>query len=171
MQPHIFPLCSGNMCQQWQKHQYSAHHAFKTMRCFPKYKYVLSKPRHVTSLISNLTRGRFAVDLALDRDLFTHSRGMMCCTALLNVSCPAYFEPCFRIPRHLADGGRSGSMMMRQLHFAMLDLELHARFKPGGKETVFDVDHRIAQKTMVMQPLPEDRYCPPSFPPNSCPCP
>lgn len=52
---------------------------------------------------------------------------------------------------------RSGSMMMRQLHFAMLDLELHARFKPGGKETVFDVDHRIAEKTMVMQPLPEDR--------------
>ena len=49
--------------------------------------------------------------------------------------------------------------MMRQLHFAMLDLELHARFKPGGKETVFDVDHRIAQKTMVMPPLPEDRYC------------
>ncbi len=52
---------------------------------------------------------------------------------------------------------RSGSMMMRQLHFAMLDLELHARFKPGGKETVFDVDHRIAEKTMVMKPLPEDR--------------
>ena len=25
--------------------------------------------------------------------------------------------------------------MMRQLHFAMLDLELHAHFKPGGKET------------------------------------
>ena len=49
--------------------------------------------------------------------------------------------------------------MMRQLHFAMLDLELHARFKPGGKETVFDVDHRIAQKTLVMPPLPEDRYC------------
>ena len=47
---------------------------------------------------------------------------------------------------------------MRQLHFAMLDLELHARFKPGGKETVFDVDHRIAEKTMVMPPLPEDRY-------------
>lgn len=47
--------------------------------------------------------------------------------------------------------------MMRQLHFAMLDLELHARFKPGSKETVFDVDHRIAQKTMVMPPLPEDR--------------
>lgn len=52
---------------------------------------------------------------------------------------------------------RSGSMMMRQLHFAMLDLELHARFMPGGKETVFDVDHRIAEKTMVMKPLSEDR--------------
>ena len=48
--------------------------------------------------------------------------------------------------------------MMRQLHFAMLDLELHARYQPGGKETVFDVDHRIAEQTMVMKPLPEDRY-------------
>jgi Zn-dependent oligopeptidase len=57
----------------------------------------------------------------------------------------------------VCSGCRSGSMMMRQLHFAMLDLELHARFKPGGKETVFDVDHRIAEKTMVMKPLPEDR--------------
>ena len=49
-------------------------------------------------------------------------------------------------------------MMMRQLHFAMLDLELHARYQPGGTESVFDVDHRIAQQTMVMKPLQEDRY-------------
>lgn len=48
-------------------------------------------------------------------------------------------------------------MMMRQLHFAKLDLELHARYQPGGSETVFDVDHRIAQQTMVMKPLSEDR--------------
>ena len=53
---------------------------------------------------------------------------------------------------------RSGTMMMRQLHFAMLDLELHARYQPGGSESVFDVDHRIAQQTMVMKPLQEDRY-------------
>lgn len=52
---------------------------------------------------------------------------------------------------------RSGSMMMRQLHFAMLDLELHARYQPGGQESVFDVDHRIAEQTQVMKPLPEDR--------------
>ncbi len=27
---------------------------------------------------------------------------------------------------------RSGTMMLRQLHFSCVDLELHARFKPGG---------------------------------------
>ena len=53
---------------------------------------------------------------------------------------------------------RSGSMTLRQVHFASVDIELHARYQPGGKETVFDVDRRIAQRTAVMPPLPEDRY-------------
>lgn len=39
-----------------------------------------------------------------------------------------------------------------------MDLDLHSRFVPGGSETVFDADRRIAQKTMVMQPLEEDRF-------------
>ncbi len=47
--------------------------------------------------------------------------------------------------------------MMRQIHFATVDLELHARYQPGGELTIFDVDRRIAERTTVMPPLPEDR--------------
>ena len=51
---------------------------------------------------------------------------------------------------------RSGSMMLRQVHFSKVDLELHARYKPGaGDASVFDVDQRIAKKCLVMQPFPE----------------
>ena len=49
---------------------------------------------------------------------------------------------------------RAGSMMMRQIHFASVDLELHSRFKPGSSETVFDADRRIAQRTQVADLLP-----------------
>ena len=38
-------------------------------------------------------------------------------------------------------------MMMRQLHFSMLDLELHARYTPGASETVFDRDQALAKQT------------------------
>lgn len=48
-------------------------------------------------------------------------------------------------------------MTLRQVHFASVDIELHARYQTGGSESVFDVDRRIAQKTAVMPPLPEDR--------------
>merc|ERR1719486_225903 len=53
---------------------------------------------------------------------------------------------------------RAGSMMLRQIHFAMTDLELHTAFVPDKGETVFDVDRRIAKKTMVMQPIDDDRF-------------
>jgi oligopeptidase A len=52
----------------------------------------------------------------------------------------------------------SGSMMLRQLHFSAVDLELHYRYRPGGDETVADVRHRIAQTTTVLPPLPEDAF-------------
>jgi oligopeptidase A len=53
---------------------------------------------------------------------------------------------------------RSGSLMLRQLYFAFMDLELHARFDPNGSDTIFDVQRRIAAKTTPLPPLPEDRF-------------
>ena len=53
---------------------------------------------------------------------------------------------------------RAASMMLRQLHFSSTDLELHHRFDPDGKESPFDVERRIAERTAVMPPLPEDRF-------------
>jgi oligopeptidase A len=52
----------------------------------------------------------------------------------------------------------SGSAMLRQLHFSWVDLELHHRYQPGGSETPEDVRRRIAEKTTVMPPLPEDSF-------------
>jgi oligopeptidase A len=53
---------------------------------------------------------------------------------------------------------RAGSDMLRQLYFAFLDLELHQRWRPDGGESVFDVQHRVAARTTVLPPLPEDRF-------------
>ena len=54
---------------------------------------------------------------------------------------------------------RAGTQMLRQLNFGMTDLALHGGFLPGaGGETAFDVQRRIAEKTSVMPPLPEDRF-------------
>ncbi len=52
---------------------------------------------------------------------------------------------------------RAGSDMLRQLYFAFTDLELHERGVPEG-ETAFDVQRRVAEKTTVLPPLPEDRF-------------
>ncbi|MBE9116012.1 M3 family metallopeptidase [Lusitaniella coriacea LEGE 07157] len=53
---------------------------------------------------------------------------------------------------------RSGSAMLRQLHFSLLDIELHHRYQPGGEETPQQVRDRVAQTTTVMPPLPEDSF-------------
>lgn len=54
---------------------------------------------------------------------------------------------------------RAGSMTLRQVHFAMTDLELHARYVPGGEESVFDREKRVvSEKTQVLPPLREDRF-------------
>ena len=54
---------------------------------------------------------------------------------------------------------RAGSMMLRQLHFACVDLELHSRYVPGETEGgVFAVDRAVAARTTIMPPLPEDRF-------------
>ena len=52
----------------------------------------------------------------------------------------------------------SGSGMLRQLHFGMLDMELHSNYEPGGKETPSDVRDRLAKTTSVLQPIPEDNF-------------
>ena len=53
---------------------------------------------------------------------------------------------------------RAGSQMLRQLYFAFLDLALHHNFDPHGRETIFQVQERIAKITTVLPPLPEDRF-------------
>jgi oligopeptidase A len=53
---------------------------------------------------------------------------------------------------------RAGSDMLRQLYFALTDLALHDRFDPEGPESPFDVQRRVAERTTVLPPLPEDRF-------------
>ncbi|WP_449418777.1 M3 family metallopeptidase [Phormidium nigroviride] len=52
----------------------------------------------------------------------------------------------------------SGSGMLRQLHFSLVDIELHHGYQPGGKESVMDVRNRIAKTTTVLPPLPGDSF-------------
>ncbi len=53
---------------------------------------------------------------------------------------------------------QAGYAMLRQLNFAMTDLELHARYVPGQGETPFDVHRRVGKATTVIEPIPEDRF-------------
>jgi oligopeptidase A len=53
---------------------------------------------------------------------------------------------------------QAGLATLRQLNFGFLDLELHHRFEPGGGETPFDVQRRVARSTTVLPPIPEDRF-------------
>ena len=48
--------------------------------------------------------------------------------------------------------------MMRQLYFATMDLALHRTDLAEAGESIFDVQRRIAEKTTVLPPLPEDRF-------------
>jgi oligopeptidase A len=53
---------------------------------------------------------------------------------------------------------QAGLQTLRQLNFGFLDLELHHRFAPGGAETPFDVQRRVAARATVLPPIPEDRF-------------
>jgi oligopeptidase A len=52
----------------------------------------------------------------------------------------------------------SGSGMLRQVHFSLVDLELHSSYRPGSSETAADVRKRLAETTTVIPPLPEDAF-------------
>ncbi|MGB2923668.1 MAG: M3 family metallopeptidase [Limnothrix sp.] len=52
----------------------------------------------------------------------------------------------------------SGSTMLRQLHFSLLDIELHGKYDPTGDQTPEDIRDRLAKTTTVMPPLPEDSF-------------
>jgi oligopeptidase A len=53
---------------------------------------------------------------------------------------------------------RSGSNMVRQLEFGMIDMALHHNHDPAGSESALDVRKRIAELTSVLPVLPEDRF-------------
>ena len=53
----------------------------------------------------------------------------------------------------------SGMRYLRQCHFALTDLELHARYEPGVEgRSVFDAEREIAKKTTILEAIPDDRF-------------
>ncbi|KAJ4776364.1 Oligopeptidase A-like [Rhynchospora pubera] len=53
---------------------------------------------------------------------------------------------------------RAGSLSLRQIRFASVDLELHTTFDPSGDLSIFDVDRKVAERTYILPPFPEDRF-------------
>ncbi|KAI4314451.1 hypothetical protein L6164_027359 [Bauhinia variegata] len=53
---------------------------------------------------------------------------------------------------------RAGSLSLRQIRFATVDLELHTKYVPGGPESIYEIDQRVCERTQVIPPLPEDRF-------------
>ncbi|XP_042497318.1 organellar oligopeptidase A, chloroplastic/mitochondrial-like [Macadamia integrifolia] len=52
----------------------------------------------------------------------------------------------------------AGSLCLRQVRFATLDLELHTKYVPGGSESIYDIDQRVGKRTQVIPLLLEDRF-------------
>ena len=53
---------------------------------------------------------------------------------------------------------RAASDMARQLHFAMLDMEMHHRFTPTSADSIFELNRTIAAKTLALAPVTDDRF-------------
>ena len=70
------------------------------------------------------------------------------------------------LPRELfekvraAKNFQAGMGMVRQLFFGAMDMHLHSEaFKPASEEeSIFQVQHRLAQRYTVIPPLAEDRF-------------
>jgi len=75
-----------------------------------------------------------------------------------------HFETGEAIPEELflklkkAKTYRAASMMLRQLHFSIVDLKLHSEFDPNGSKTVYDFDREVGELTDVMPMQPYDRF-------------
>ena len=52
----------------------------------------------------------------------------------------------------------TGNAILRQVNFGWTDIALHAGYRPDGKETVQEVRDRIASKTALLPPIPEDAF-------------
>ncbi|MBA2747152.1 MAG: M3 family metallopeptidase [Tatlockia sp.] len=52
----------------------------------------------------------------------------------------------------------SGSVMLRQVYFSSVDIQLHHRYQPGNGESANDFRDRIAQTNTVLPPLAEDAF-------------
>lgn len=53
---------------------------------------------------------------------------------------------------------RAASMMMRQIHFATVDLKLHSTYAADGSSSIFDLEREVAEGTCVLKPLDSDRF-------------
>ncbi|KAG6383453.1 hypothetical protein SASPL_156792 [Salvia splendens] len=76
--------------------------------------------------------------------------------SIMKVEKPLPENTCLRILR--ARTFRAGTLLLRQLRYASVDLELHSTYVPGGLESIYDVDQEIGKRTHPIPLLPEDRF-------------
>lgn len=54
---------------------------------------------------------------------------------------------------------QAGMVMIRQLYFGAMDLELHSlKYDPYSTQTIFDIQHALSKKYTVLPPLQTDRF-------------